>query len=454
MIIPDLSKETIVSSIKKELDRIETERWQEIEMFLDYYENTETEKYIAPYFDSGTLKSIPLFTQSIVRRFAQARSLVYGKGEPERHVDERYSDYTKQLNQKCRQLEELTFLLGNMCMKTHYNQDKQQLRWDLIPFYHCFWVNGESEPSAILYPIQMHGYNRLENELYAFWSKEEDGQQGFHFLVDTRGNIHHVNDQDLNPYSQLPFTMTRRSPRVRDYFSGNAKDVVECSKHLDLAMTELALAVRMGATGGVKWISGLDVNPSEPITIGVDKVLVLPSDTQFNMTQPSGGLKEIIDTTKFFIESVASNNHLNIRFADVGGNPVSGEALKIMNIENIEQREASVEDIWRQFENERYEVDRIVLEKDAGVKLSEDIYVDFPEIAFPVDSLTELSILEKKKQMGIITQKELLLHFNPDADEAELNEKLGELKAEKQEESDMATPPEQKGSLVERLINA
>ena len=37
---------------------------------------------------------------------------------------------------------------------------------------------------------------------------------------------------------------------------------------------------------------------------------------------------------------------------------------------------------------------------------------------------------------------------------AELNEKLGEVKAEKQEESDMATPPEQKGSLVERLINA
>ena len=88
MIIPDLSKETIVSSIKKELDRIETERWQEIEMFLDYYENTETEKYIAPYFDSETLRSIPLFTQSIVRRFTQARSLVYGKGEPERHVDE------------------------------------------------------------------------------------------------------------------------------------------------------------------------------------------------------------------------------------------------------------------------------------------------------------------------------------------------------------------------------
>ena len=454
MIIPDLSKETIVSSIKKEIDRIESERWREIEMFLDYYENTETDKYIEPYFDSDTLRSVPLFTQSIVRRFCSARSLVYGKGEPERHVDDRYKDYTKQLNQKCRQIEELTFLLGNMCMRTKYSQEKQQLKWDLIPFYHLFWVDGDEDPCAILYPIQRHGYNRLNNEMYAFWSKELDGQQGFHFLVDSRGNIEHLNDQDLNPYKILPFTMTRRSPRVRDYFAGNAKDVVECSKHLDLAMTELALAIRMGATGGVKWISGLDVNPNEPITIGIDKVLVLPSDTQFNMTQPSGGLKEIIDTTKFFIESVASNNHLNIRFADVGGSPVSGEALKIMNIENIEQREASVEDIWRQFENERYEIDRVVLEADAGVKLSEDLYVDFPELDFPVDTMTELQILEKKRQMGIITQRELLLYFNPDADEAELAEKMGEVMAEKQADAVLATPPEPKGSLVERLINA
>jgi len=454
MIIPNLAKETILSSIKKEIDRIESDRWNEIEMFLDYYENTETEQYIEKYFDSETLRSVPLFTQSIVRRFCSARSLVYGKGEPDRKVDDKYRDYTKQLNQKCRQIEELTFLLGNMCMRTKFSQEKQQLKWDLIPFYHLFWVDGDEDPCAILYPIQRHGYNRLNREMYAFWSKEMDGQQAFHFLVDSNGEIEHVNDFDLNPYSQLPFTFTRRKPKVRDYFAGNAKDVVECSKHLDLAMTELALAIRMGATGGVKWISGLDINPNEPITIGIDKVLVLPESASFNMTAPSGGLKEIIDTTKFFIESVASNNHLNIRFADVGGNPVSGEALKIMNIENIEQREASVEDIWRQFENDRFEVDRIVLEKDAGVTLSDEIYVDFPEISFPVDSMTELQILEKKKQMGIITQKELLLHFNPDMLPADLAEKLNEVNQERQAEATTATPPKEKGSLVDRLINA
>jgi hypothetical protein len=46
------------------------------------------------------------------------------------------------------------------------------------------------------------------------------------------------------------------------------------------------------------------------------------------------------------------------------------------------------------------------------------------------------------------------LHFNPDADEAELAEKMGEVREEKQADATLATPPEQKGSLVERLINA
>ena len=55
--------------------------------------------------------------------------------------------------------------------------------------------------------------------------------------------------------------------------------------------------------------------------------------------------------------------------------------------------------------------------------------------------------------MGILTQKEILLHFNPDMDEAELSAKLGEIAEEKTQET-QATQPEPQGSLVERLINA
>jgi hypothetical protein len=449
MIIPDLSKQTINKILTDELERIERNRYKENEMLMDYYEGIETDKYIRPYFDSMTLSQIPMFCSNITRRIVKAKSIVYGKQDIERITDERYNDYIGDLNSKCRQLEELNFLLGNMAFKTQYNPDKQVLEYHLIPFFQVFFLHGMDTPSAIMYPVQRHGYDRTEQDIYAFWSESINGQQGMHFLVDGDGNKYKQNELDINPYDILPFTFTRRSPMVRDYFSTNASDVVMANQHLDMAMTELALAIRMGATGGIKWISGLDVNPSEPIKLGIDKVLVLPSDVDFNMTAPSGGLQEIINTTKFFIESVASNNHLQIKFADVGGNPVSGEALKIMNIENIEQREASIEDTWRKFESDRYDVDRRVLEVDANVTLSEDYYVDFPEMTFPLSDLEQLQLLQTKKDMGIITQRELLKTLNPDIDDEELESKLGEIRQEQQE----AQPPQQQGSLVERIIS-
>ena len=145
---------------------------------------------------------------------------------------------------------------------------------------------------------------------------------------------------------------------------------------------------------------------------------------------------------------------MNITFADVGNSAISGEALKILNIESIEQREASVEDTWRMFEQERFDVDRMVLSQDANVNITEDYYVDFPELSFPISEMDELNVLEKKHNMGLITKKEMLLHYNPDMDEAELNEKLGEIAEEKTQEAEATAQPEAQGSLVERLINA
>ena len=127
MIIPDLSKQTINKILTDELERIERNRYKENEMLMDYYEGIETDKYIRPYFDSMTLSQIPMFCSNITRRIVKAKSIVYGKQDIERITDERYIDYIGDLNSKCRQLEELNFLLGNMAFKTQYNPDKQVL---------------------------------------------------------------------------------------------------------------------------------------------------------------------------------------------------------------------------------------------------------------------------------------------------------------------------------------
>ena len=70
-------------------------------------------------------------------------------------------------------------------------------------------------------------------------------------------------------------------------------------------------------------------------------------------------------------------------------------------------------------------------------------------MTFPLSDLEQLQLLQTKKDMGIITQKELLKTLNPDIDDEELESKLGEIRQEQQE----AEPPQQQGSLVERIIS-
>jgi len=70
-------------------------------------------------------------------------------------------------------------------------------------------------------------------------------------------------------------------------------------------------------------------------------------------------------------------------------------------------------------------------------------------MSFPLSDMEQLQLLQTKKDMGIITQRELLRTLNPDIDDAELETKLGEVREEQQQQQ----TPQQQGSLVERIIS-
>jgi len=64
---------------------------------------------------------------------------------------------------------------------------------------------------------------------------------------------------------------------------------------------------------------------------------------------------------------------------DAKGNSPSAASLKLQDIELTDERAASLEDTWRPFEKERFDVDRTIIEVQAGVKLDPDYSVDFVE---------------------------------------------------------------------------
>jgi len=145
----------------------------------------------------------------------------------------------------------------------------------------------------------------------------------------------------------------------------------------------------------------------------------------------------------------AENNQLRIRWGESGGNTPSGEALRILEIENLEARKSD-EGLFREWESSRYEIDRTILETHNKITLSEDYSVDFGEVSYPMSPEQERAWLDWKLEKGIMTQRELLLYFNPDMSDNEIDSKLNEVREETRANTEATTPQ----STFQRLVNA
>ena len=89
MLVPDLSLQTIVQSLK---DYIDTSHYNENEdrlKIMNYYEGINLEEEVMRYFDPIALQFAPILATNITKKFIDARYISY-KSEPERTADDRY----------------------------------------------------------------------------------------------------------------------------------------------------------------------------------------------------------------------------------------------------------------------------------------------------------------------------------------------------------------------------
>ena len=413
--IPNLSQSSILSSLRESLNDIENKRVREREYMLDFYEGLNMDRYVKKFFGSESLNQVPIFTQNLTRRICKVRSMTY-KRPPKMSVDKRYLDFIdiEDLNSSRRQLEQLTFLLGTMAMRSRWSEKDQKIKYDLVPFFEPLFLPSEQEPVGVIFAIENHGMSKMEKPWHAVWTEDRPGVKGQHFLIDQNGSKQSVNPNDINPYGVIPLTFAHRYKPVRDWWSEGANDVIRADLSVSVAATELSLAIRFGAIG-IKFITGVD--DASRIEGGVDKILYLPQESNFGVTAPSGSLTDIIDATRFLVEATLNNNSIRIKFADTHGNAPSAEALKVQEIENYDERIASTEDTWRPFERRRFLIDRAIIAAKANVNIAEDHRVDFLEPDYPMSVEQEIGYWSWKFDKGLATPRDWFDYMNPDASE-------------------------------------
>ena len=411
MIIQDLSEQLIIDSLSDYLNNVETQRTKEREYLLDFYEGINMEEYVGDYFGSESLQQVPLFSQNLTKRVCKARAQSYRR-PPRMNVDSRYIDLAdmQDLNTKRRQLEQLTFLLGTMAFRSVWNSRKNVVEYELLPFFEPLFLPGEKKPFGVVYALENEGMSRLGSQEFIVWTEERDGMPGRHFGINADGEKVSFNEGDINPYGIMPVCFAHRYQPIRDFYVGGAEDVVRADLALSVAAMEISLCIRLGAIG-VKFVTGVD--DRSRIKIGVDKVLFLPEGANFGVTGPSASIDQLIKGAKFLIEQTLNNNQLRVKFIDSHGNAESAEALRIQEVENHQEVQNNIEDIWRKWESDRYAIDRRIIEVQTGQTLNPEMVVDFeePQILSPSEERDMYSWLFQNK---LATRESYLLLKNPD----------------------------------------
>lgn len=427
IMLPDLGKEAVMASIREAEDYMAKNEVAEKETALDFYYNRNLDIHLEQWFPGTTLNQIPPFGMRVVPRFARSRMMLYKKppirlinGSEE--ISEEYLAKAHHLDSKIREFSEIGWLLGKCHFRSKYNEKKQRLEYDILPHVKEYYLNnGETDPYGVSYEI---GKNSGGDRQFVFWSEARDSEQGMHFIFDMNGKIKPVGDNVdmINPYQILPISKIQ--------FQSDSMDVARAALQVSIAMTEIALATRYAL--GQPVITGIDTEIPN-LKGGIERVLVLPEGGSFNYVSPPGSIRDMIESVKMMVNQVGQNHSLSIRWGE-GGTPPSGEALKILSMENLESRESDIP-FFKEFEHSRYEIDRTILQVHEGKGLSESYAVDFEEAGFPTTWSEEKDRLQFMMDNNLISRKELIRYFNPDILEEELEKKMGKLQEEEQPES-------------------
>ena len=444
VVIPELSEQIILKTVAKAESNFKEKEKARRLTALDFYYNQNMDKHLEQWFSSESLSQIPTYPQKTVPRFARARMMLY-KDPPKRLINgddsDDYRGIAHMLDSRTKQFSELAWLLGHCHMRSSYSERHQRIEYEILPFVKEYYLDGDSEPYGYSWEIEKgEGTDRM----FVFWSEDRDGIAGIHFKFNSKGSRIAIkgNEDMINPY--------KINPVSRVEYSSDSFDVVRSAVQIGIAMTEIALSVR--GRLGQPVFTGIDEGQSV-IKSGIDSALLLPEGATFQYATPGGSLIEMIEAAKAFANTTAENNHLRIRWGESGGNPPSGESLRILEIENMESRESDIH-LFREWEQQRYQVDRTILEVHGSGSFNENYSVDFGEVTFPMSPQEEREWLDWKMAKGLMTKRDLLLYFNPDMSDEELEAKLSEVKEEKDQEVQQEREAQQPVSQLERILNA
>lgn len=402
-------KQVIEKSLKEFKLQTTSGKREEVIKFLDYYTGTETSKYIKDYFDTDAFREIPQYQANITKKFINKMSRLYTVGA-KRNIEGVYEEMTSKKNYKMKHVEKMTKLLGTIAVGVFVKEFEGKKYFDYTPVYYFmpfFDSNDAFNPYAITYPNFMpvnDAYN-FDKMTYSYYDKDR------YIEYDQDGTIL---EEIKNESGVFPFSFFHREEQIDSFFVEGANDIISANEHINITMTEMQLGLRYQMFGQPV-ASGI-IADQNLARAGSNEILMLGENGNFDIVSPKGNINEVIENIKLQLELVALNNHLYITFSDTGGEVPSGIALKIKDVERMEDYQDDKE-MFRMFEKQLYMIEReIASYNNISLPKASDFKIDFHDVEYPMTTQDQILINNFDLANNLTTQAHILMKNNKDLD--------------------------------------
>jgi len=402
-------KQVIEKSLKEFKLQTTSGKREEVIKFLDYYTGTETSKYIKDYFDTDAFREIPQYQANITKKFINKMSRLYTVGA-KRNIEGVYEEMTSKKNYKMKHVEKMTKLLGTIAVGVFVKEFEGKKYFDYTPVYYFmpfFDSNDAFNPYAITYPnfMPVNDVYNFDKMTYSYYDKDR------YIEYDQDGTIL---EEIKNESGVFPFSFFHREEQIDSFFVEGANDIISANEHINITMTEMQLGLRYQMFGQPV-ASGI-IADQNLARAGSNEILMLGENGNFDIVSPKGNINEVIENIKLQLELVALNNHLYITFSDTGGEVPSGIALKIKDVERMEDYQDDKE-MFRMFEKQLYMIEReIASYNNISLPKASDFKIDFHDVEYPMTTQDQILINNFDLANNLTTQAHILMKNNKDLD--------------------------------------
>jgi hypothetical protein len=426
--LENLSSQLVQKAFQDAMADNEIEWHNNREELFDFYVSQQTDKdeYCKDYFNIETdpLKD-PDYPHNLILSQCNITSKLIDKKaknyiqQPVRLIDGRADKGYDTLlldagiKSQSKVIDRMTWLLGDNCTVIVADANTKKLRLDCPVYYRPVFANGDNKnPIGVIYSIGMMKNSKGEEvEGWAYWDAER-------YIV-FEGGTWNIIKEEVNPHGCFNVLFTHRMKPIISHWTKDAQDLVDTNRDINIALTSINNAIRyMGFPVPVG--NGIDPKEAVNIKFRFDKLIAIApgmgeNPVSMELLHPNVDWTGLINVIKFRIEFLAMTWNVDIRW-DISGTLASGIALKILSIDDLEDRNEMAELHEEYFEIPLFEKIKIIstkiewLSEIRGTKLT----LDWPEEEFIESPAEKRQRLDTEMKYNMTNPIDELKKDNPD----------------------------------------